>query len=300
MVKVSICIPTYNNVIEVERLLTSIFSQTYTDYEVIISDDSTNDKIKKLLETKYFRDIRYYHNDQPLGHIYNWNKAISYASGEYVKIMFSDDWFTEEQSLATLVGLLDDNPQVSMVFSGSMQVSSKEEYARAASEDYINKLCEDYRYLFISNQIGAPSDIIYRRDLNVCFDEKSNWASDVFLYFEILKRNEQFAWTDKPLISIGIHDQQYTESFSKKDQRVFEDYRYMYMKYNLKENAECREYFLQTYLLPYHKGISVAKKCGYGGMEYSKCYFPFLWKDIVCSYSKAAFRKIKRILGKHE
>ena len=43
--KVSICIPTYNNAEEVERLLQSISVQEYKDYEVNISDDSTNNAI---------------------------------------------------------------------------------------------------------------------------------------------------------------------------------------------------------------------------------------------------------------
>ena len=299
MAKVSICIPTYNNVSEVERLLQSIYCQTYTDYEVIISDDSANNAVKELMENK-FNKIRYYHNEKPLGHIFNWNKALSYAKGELVKIMFSDDWFTNEDSLEILVGLLEKNPQASMAFSGSMQVSSNNQYERAATPDYIEHLKNDYRYLFISNQIGAPSDIIYRRKLNVLFDEKSNWASDVFLYFEILQTNPLFSWTDKPIISIGIHDHQYTESFSKKDKRVFEDYRNLYEKYQLSKSTECKEFFLKTYLLPYHKGFITAKKCGYEWIEYGRQYLPFLLQDTVCSYSKAAYRIIKRKLAKHE
>ena len=34
MAKVSICVPTYNNASEVERLLQSVHRQNYTDYEV--------------------------------------------------------------------------------------------------------------------------------------------------------------------------------------------------------------------------------------------------------------------------
>nr|MCR4832765.1 glycosyltransferase [Butyrivibrio sp.] len=47
-VKVSICVPTYNNPEDVSRLLQSIARQTYKDYEVCISDDSTDDKIEKI------------------------------------------------------------------------------------------------------------------------------------------------------------------------------------------------------------------------------------------------------------
>ena len=50
MAKVSICVPTYNNASEVERLLQSVHRQNYTDYEVNISDDSTNEETAELIE----------------------------------------------------------------------------------------------------------------------------------------------------------------------------------------------------------------------------------------------------------
>ena len=76
MAKVSICIPTYNNVHELERLLHSIMEQTLQDFEIIITDDSTNMEIADLIQI--FRDERiiYQKNSTPLGHIFNWNKAL--------------------------------------------------------------------------------------------------------------------------------------------------------------------------------------------------------------------------------
>ena len=44
------------------------------------------------------------------------------ASGEYIKIMFSDDWFTDSKSLGAFVEMLDDNPDVMLAFCGSRQV----------------------------------------------------------------------------------------------------------------------------------------------------------------------------------
>lgn len=40
MCKVSICIPAYGNPEGIRRLLDSIAGQTYTDFEIIITDDS--------------------------------------------------------------------------------------------------------------------------------------------------------------------------------------------------------------------------------------------------------------------
>ena len=239
MAKVSICVPTYNNVSEVERLLQSIRRQNYTDYEVNISDDSTNDETEELVERvrtewQWQNKLHYIHNATPLGHIYNWNAAIKMAAGQYIKIMFSDDWFTDEKSLSAFVSMLDEHPEVNLAFSGSMQVLldgqdieqvkhlSKQAtehgnaYARYAEDAFIERLHRNYKLFFLGNQIGAPSAGIYRRgEQLVLFDEQSNWASDMFLYFDLLRENHKFVYTKEPLISIGMHANQYTETFSE-------------------------------------------------------------------------------------
>lgn len=285
MAKVSICVPTYNNVGEVDRLLQSIAEQDYTDYEINISDDSSNEEIAELIETYQQSDlkgkIRYVHNERSLGHIFNWNAAIQMATGEYIKIMFSDDWFTFPNSLSKLVELLDKNPQANLAFCGSRQVMLDDSaetsvhnqnigraYDRRATDVFIGRLKADYRNLFLGNEIGAPSAVMYRRtDTLYLFDEKSNWASDMFLYFDILQENAQFVYAYKPLISIGMHENQYTEMFSERDMRIYQDYRYLYTKYELWKSEKCRTYFTETFLVKYHQGFKEVKALQ---IEYSR------------------------------
>lgn len=295
--KVSICIPTYNNVDEVERLLQSIDGQEYKDYEVNISDDSTNDEIENLV--RRYDKVNYIHNKKPLGHIFNWNAAIKMAKGEYIKIMFSDDWFTQTQSLGCFVELLESDTKAVLAFSGSRQVMldgqnintmqhvtkehQRTSYDRYAPVEYIDGLKKDYRLLFLSNQIGAPSATIYRRGSSLTlFDEKSNWASDMFLYFDLLQKSNTFAYTKEPLISIGVHEHQYTESFSEKDMRIYNDYRYMYTKYHLQECKECREFFAEKFLVKYHQGMKEAKALGIGTSLYLQKWIAELWASVRC------------------
>ena len=299
MAKVSICVPTYQNQEELKRLVDSAREQTFQDFEIIITDDSKDNKIEEYIhELQDKKDsvaskIRYFHNEKSLGHIYNWNEALSYAEGEFVKIMFSDDWFTYPDSLEKMVVSLENTPDAGLVFCGSMQVSKRESYSRKPEEGYVEKLQKDYRYLFISNQIGAPSDTLYRRELRVEFDEKSNWASDVFLYMEILKKNPKFVCLEEPLVSIGIHDNQYTESFSENDSRIFKDYQYMFEKYNLQESRECREYFLYKYLIRYPDGKKEAKKAGYGKTEFMTTVAEYYIKEVFPCWGKALLRKVR-------
>lgn len=291
MPKVSICIPTYNNVHEVERLLTSVRQQTYTDYEVVITDDSTNTEIEELVRHFTDLEIHYVHNTEKLGHIYNWNEAIRRAKGDYIKIMFSDDWFTYPESLGELVTLLEEHPEAGLVFSNSMQVSEEESYERKISSGFIPGLQADWRHIFLGNEIGAPSDTLYRR-CGIEFDEKSNWASDLELYLHLLSQNPKFAYTTRPLVSIGMHGEQYTHTFSEKDPRIFNDYLYMYRKYKLWENEGCKSFFLKEYIVKYGKGSKLAKKCHIDSTDYIKAKLQYLWKDRILVYVGAAGRKI--------
>ena len=306
--KVSICIPAYNNEAEVRRLLSSIAAQTMQDVEIILTDDSTNGEIEALVEkirsgngagaeaadthwtAPCMRHLRYVHNEKPLGHIFNWNKALSLAEGEYIKIMFSDDWFTRADSLEKLTALLDEDPQASLAFCGTRQVSKKRTWERAAGKEYVERLRRDYRYLFLGNEIGAPSATLYRA-CGAAFDERSNWASDMFLYFEILQKNPRFAFTPEPLISIGVHEEQYTESFTEKDIRKYQDRLLMYEKYGLKAQEDCRKEMLRLTVM-YGQGFQTASACGASLGEYLKQRAVWFWHNTVLGYWNGLLHKL--------
>ena len=123
--------------------------------------------------------------------------------------MFSDDWFTFPTSLSTFVRMLKEHPDAVLSFSGSRQSilagedsqknlkhlnrkSEGKSWDRAADEAFLTALRKDFRILFQSDQIGAPSAILYRRgDAVQLFDEESGFASDVFLYMELLSKAEK-------------------------------------------------------------------------------------------------------------
>ena len=144
--RVSICIPAYENPEGVRRLLLSVRAQRFSDYEVIVTDDSASDDVEKAVREVFAqwkkaapvgrgaaendRFLFYYRNTPPRGAVANWNAAVERARGEYVKLMHHDDWLTDAESLGALVRLLDDHPDCDLAFCGTRQV----ELAGAASE----------------------------------------------------------------------------------------------------------------------------------------------------------------------
>lgn len=92
---VSIAIYNYNYGRYIEKCLESIFKQTYTNFEVCISDNASDDEswsvISKYIK-KYPNKIKAIRNPINLGPGFNRENAEYLASGEYLLVLTSDDY----------------------------------------------------------------------------------------------------------------------------------------------------------------------------------------------------------------
>ena len=89
----SITIPAFKSVFLYEAI-ESVILQSYQNWELIIVDDCSPNKI--LDEVKKFNDsrIHYYRNEKNFGAenvVDNWNKCLEYAKGDYMICMGDDD-----------------------------------------------------------------------------------------------------------------------------------------------------------------------------------------------------------------
>ena len=86
--KISVCIPAYNRPEFLVPLLDSISSQDYTNYEIVICEDSSplRKQIKDIVlkySLTFPGEINYYENKSNLGYDGNIRNLISKAKGEY-------------------------------------------------------------------------------------------------------------------------------------------------------------------------------------------------------------------------
>lgn len=199
----SICIPTYSEIEYLRKTLTSIQEQDYTDYELIISDDTPDETVARLVDSFNFGNkVKYYRNTISLGSPENWNAAVRRAKGDYIKIMHHDDRFDNPGSLSTFVRLLDDHPEVNFAFGSSRVediINGKSRIHRPSS-DRIAEISARPEALFFGNIIGAPSATIYRRGLDIEYDTRMKWLVDIDFYIRILQQNKRFAYTSEVLI----------------------------------------------------------------------------------------------------
>lgn len=258
--EVSICIPTYNQPDYLKNLLDSILIQNFKNYEVIISDDSTNNETETLIQEyrNKFETFKYFRNTPSLGSPKSWNEAIKNANGTYIKVMHSDDWFSNSDSLEQFLKLITSIPNCAFAFSGAYSCDANKKIKRQHSVGIkqIKKIKKSPDYLFGRNIIGAPSATIYRNDIkNKFYDEKLKWVVDVEQYIRILNENRNFAFTALPLVSVtdGAAHQSNHSSVGVASVELFE-WTYLYTKLREAEKLH-NKIFIWLYL------INVLQKC---------------------------------------
>jgi glycosyltransferase involved in cell wall biosynthesis len=90
---VSVLMTAYNRQQFIAEAIESVLAQTYNKFELIIVDDGSKDNSVNIALSYAQKDnrIKVYVNEQNLGDYPNRNKAESYAQGEYIMYVDSDD-----------------------------------------------------------------------------------------------------------------------------------------------------------------------------------------------------------------
>lgn len=213
-IKISICIPAYKNETYLKRLLDSIAVQSFRDFEVVITDDSPDNSLFSIVELyKERMKIEYFKNQPALGSPANWNAGISKAKGEWVKIMHDDDWFADNNSLAEFAKAAKQTT-ADFLFSGFTNVDLKngdeKQFVINGFHEWMLK--RNPLYLFRTNYIGHPSTTLIRNTKQYFFDEKTKWVVDFEFYIRVLRSCGPFYAIKKPLINIGMGDEQITKA----------------------------------------------------------------------------------------
>jgi glycosyltransferase involved in cell wall biosynthesis len=114
---VSIGLPVFNGENYLTEALDSIVVQTYSDFELIISDNASTDRTEEICRAYAAKDerIRYLRNETNLGAAKNFNRVFELTSGEYFKWAAHDDLCAPEY-LERCVEILDREPDIVLCY----------------------------------------------------------------------------------------------------------------------------------------------------------------------------------------
>lgn len=177
---ISIVIPTYEmhgrGVEFLDELWFSINQQTYDNYEVIVSDDSTDMVIRDYCVE---HGIDYYRNPGPKGAAHNLNNAISKARGDIIKPMFQDDQFLSPDCLTKVAAMTGKWCVLTSAHLGSDR-GDHVPYAPPSVWE-LARGCNTY---------GSPSAVAWKRN-DLIFDTNLQWLFDCDFYARMLQQYGQ-------------------------------------------------------------------------------------------------------------
>lgn len=202
MARVTIVLPVFNHERYLQEALDSIYSQTYSDYQIIAIDDGSNDSSLLILNRNGARLtlIEGGHEGAAAAR----NTAIGAADSEYIAFMDADDVWTPERLSESSERLHSGGfdlvaSAMSFIDADGMPLAGIWSCPAGAANDYWGALLE-------RNWIGTPSVTVRRTVLDKVgrFDKAFTHAEDYDLWLRI-GREHSLGYIDAPLVKCRRH-----------------------------------------------------------------------------------------------
>lgn len=91
MARFSVYLPTRNRLDLLQFAITSVVEQDYADWELVVSDNFSEDDVKGYIDSLHDKRIKYYRTDRFVSVTENWNNAIEHTTGDYLTMLGDDD-----------------------------------------------------------------------------------------------------------------------------------------------------------------------------------------------------------------
>ena len=190
--RVSIVMPTYNRSALLSRSIESIRAQSFTDWELIVTDDASPDGTWAALTEWAAKDARIKPHRNAVNQYPDisgiLNAGIARATGEYIARLDDDDYWIDVDKLTKQVAYLDAHPDCVIVGTGVVVVdgagNERYRYLKAATDTAI-------RNNALSANPFTHSTVLYRKAVAVAAGGYHHpYAEDWVLWLAMGKRGK--------------------------------------------------------------------------------------------------------------
>jgi glycosyltransferase involved in cell wall biosynthesis len=221
--RVSIGLPVFNGEAFLREAIDSVLGQSFTDLELVISDNASTDATAEICREYVARDsrVRYHCNDRNMGAARNYGRAFALARGEYFKWLAADDRIAPD-FLSRAVEILDCEASVAIALSRYTAIDERGQVLRTLDYDHefrgsaparIRKLfdhpqgTEHPHWGLLRTSVARKTGLL-----------RTFIGSDFFLSFELVLHGETVQMPDH-LIHFRIHDGAYSKKLRKENRR---------------------------------------------------------------------------------
>lgn len=205
-----------------------MLEQTFKDFDVVISDQSKDEEVKKMCDAYRGKlDITY--SREPTGRrdqCSNFNNGLKYCTGKLIKIMWLDDFFYHKDALKEIVNTFDLSKD-HWLAAACTHTEDCKTFFRPHQPTY------DDKTIFHKNGLGAPSVITIKNDNPLKFDENMKvWFTDIDYYKRYFDAYGMPKIISNINVVIRIHPNSVSNSSVTEKKKVIE-WNYIVKKFNL-------------------------------------------------------------------
>lgn len=213
---VSVIIPTYNREKTISESIYSVLNQTYTNIEVIIVDDYSEDNTVQVVSEFSSKRVRIICNSENLGANASRNKGIIAAEGNYIAFQDSDDIWCKnklEKQMEIMLGERD----VGVVYCDLCR--HMDGYNTVLLGDEISEYDRNAgisKYLLKTNIVGTVTLLVKKECFNEVgmFDEDMPRLQDWEMCLRLSERYK-FRCVDEALVDVYVRDENISSSTVK-------------------------------------------------------------------------------------
>ena len=212
---ISVLIPSCNYARFIQKSIDSVLAQTYENIEVVVTDNCSTDDTMTVLRTRYADDsrVRVFENEENIGLVRNFNRALTHARGEFIVWLCVDDWFLERH-LERLAAVFERNPALDVVYTNVLFADEHQRTFAIKAEtsqlpfDYIDIRDELPEMLATFCQLCLPA-ALFRRELFEALgplDETVPNCADWEFAIRCAAAGKRFAYLAEPSACVRAHD----------------------------------------------------------------------------------------------
>lgn len=219
--KISVILPVYMGSHLIARSLTSLLSQDYDEFEILIGEDSGEINIEEREKTiaivKNFNSdkLNLYINKKNLGYPVNLKYLVSCAVGD-ILFLFAQDDILAKGALKKIATIFSENENIGVItrpyfwFSKNIHLPIRAIYPPNANKDTIISLTKDVskkNFFKIFESVGQLSGLAYRKKyLNHGF-HNDVFPAHIYPFASILLRHDCVYLKDY-IVAVGTEDSQ--------------------------------------------------------------------------------------------
>lgn len=235
----SVIIPVYNKEKFIEKTLESVLNQTFTDFEIIVINDGSNDNSESIILKHLDKRINYFAKENE-GVAVARNFGISKSSGSFICFLDADDyWYSD--FLSIMKSYIDKLPN-QKVFACAIEIETKRkkfaaQYSIPRNNNYqiVNFFDGSQNEAALWTSSTAIAKTVFEK-VGI-FDEKIKVSEDTDLWIRIgLFYEVVFIWK---ILSRYTFDNQ---SISRNMNYIFEDYFFEKFKVEEMTNHKLKKY----------------------------------------------------------